>query len=1052
MSNSETYNLSLSTNLENIFFSIKEDVESLKEKEASEIDFSWYFTDLKEILSDLLNISLKNEKKLVYESFQFRYFLLAFAIEIAKKPIRSFWNELFDQLNREYDATYRNLIFDNIWETLDFIGIKPEQGPNGRMLVGTLRILVESDPKFLSDATSFFIHYYKNYRNIGLKEALNTFDNYENYKNKDKKEQFFTIAKKLTKVVDYVIKYGMSNLDDEEALREDIMSHFGDSDPKKLTRRRISNLVKELSNRITPTKFLKILNENRMRDVICPNGEKLKCSKLATKVFGYGIYQLNDEEYHVTPDLRISLEQILDWEYDSIGHFKNFSYYKKERFFETHISKDVRKFNYKHKSFYLWYKSVPVGEKCIIDGNCEMREGFVWTPSIHLIWATEDKPIHFEIEISKLSCYCPHKVGKELKICLNDQQLETFKLNSKGLFSRRRINFDVDGIPGDLILTVYIDGEKIKEKLFNIEKAMLFSASTLEQIKGKNRTSKVTKRRFGENTYYLFSTYSQDAIKAGKSINLNKRNNFGFYTVYEVDWNSNTNFSLKINNFEWKFEQKQYLEWWFKNNENVFTSIKDVVVTGSNNLKGLENFFVRVLNKDHEPIMESFELKNELRENFIIDGTHLLKYCMGSDLIPGEYLLELGTEDLTYKRDFYIVPKIKLKWPKLLEENNRSFVKVETNKNQLFDPVMSKCVREMDIPIFGRTITLFNKKNKNKTFPVIEAEETSVKVSFVLGEGIEGPLEHWRFITKEISNKIGVFGYRIYLKEGTSYTEINELTYYNLDKATILIFTKPNMGVDIKTENSTISSFNSDFNGYCTLKDLSNLKKLCKSYKTCFIISSGGMSKKLEINWYPKVYSIKNLKFKEKNKLNLTLDYEGPMNSSIILKCMDADIALDTKGIMCQNLRECKEISFKLVANVPKYLYIKSFTSLNGRLSQGKSSIWQNPMRMDDVEITVDKERVVVPLNKFLDKEVELVELILTSGKISKIKLPHSSVQTEFVELLSILCSKLMVLVPRNNQKPIYDSIVEITGNDFCVKTIENPDISLNNILESYKI
>lgn len=1048
MAKSQIYRSKTILSLKNIYKFLEIDIGLLKDKDASSINFSSCFNDLKKVLVDVFNSELIKDSD-IRNSPEFKYSLLAFALEIAKKPVSSFWKELFDQLYIEDIPKNRNLIFFNLWKTLQYVGIEPEKGLNGRkMLVDTLKMKVESDYKFIRDATLFFIDYYKNHRNEDIIEALKNFDKYHDYENKNKDGQFFIITQKLIKIVDFVIENRLNSLDDENKLNEDIIRNLG-FDAKQYTRKRVSNLVKEVLNRLTPLRFAKILKENRQNDVVIPNGEKIKCSKLETMMFDYGIYKISDLEYHVTPDIRISLEQIKNWKYESIGHFKNFCYYKKKSYFKSSIG-TIRKYTYDNESFYLWYGAVPIGEKYSLDGKYEIKEGFVWTPSLRLMWADEDDTISFKIEISKLNCYNPDKKGKELKICLNDQ-VKTFRLNSNGAFSERNIIFDLEGKTKDIVLTAYFDSEIIKESKFKVEESMLFSASTRKLIKGNNN-SNIIKRTFGEYRYYLFSIYSKESIKADNSININQKGIFDHYNLYEVEWESNNDFLLEIKEFKWIFDRKKFVEWWFKNNENSFNSIKEVQIRVNSNMEtknSEEGFFLRILNKDHEPIMESFELDpNQFRMNFIIDGNYIFNQALHKrDLTPNEYVFELALNDLNYKRNFYIVPNVKIEWPKLMEENVKSYVKVMTlnGENVLFDPKTSKCINKLEIPIHCRTV-LFN--DKNKRFPVIQSEEISTKISFILdgNNQMESLIKSTIFITKEFfpDEKLSIFGYRIYIKNNDKYIKTDELLYYEIDNAVIFVFTKPGMIVNIKKSSKVIMSLKANFQGYCFFEGLLSLKEFCINYKTCFVIESEKVSKKMEVIWYPQVFSIKDPKLFE-NKLRLTLDYEGPSNSGILLKLMDKNVELESKVFQCYNLNESKKIEFELPFEIGKYLYILSYTLLNNEILPGKCLIWNNPAKTE-VEISLDNETVKTSLNRFIENSIDVALLFLAQNKLAKLILPDKYTQKEFLELLCTINSNSQVLVPYNNQKGVYASLKEITNNRSCIKLIKDEN-NLENIL-----
>ena len=170
-----TYNkLFLKTKLEELSLAIKGDVDKLDEFE--EVDFSHHYEDLKEIS----RYAIINKHILSTSEFKSaQYVLFAFAIEIAKKPSLSFWHEFYNELDIELYTKY-NFILNRVCDILKDTGITiVRSDANRRLLVGTLRLMVKSDPALLNDATNFFIEYYKKYRTEGVENAFRAYEKYE---------------------------------------------------------------------------------------------------------------------------------------------------------------------------------------------------------------------------------------------------------------------------------------------------------------------------------------------------------------------------------------------------------------------------------------------------------------------------------------------------------------------------------------------------------------------------------------------------------------------------------------------------------------------------------------------------------------------------------------------------------------------------------------------------------------------------------------------------------------------------------------------------------
>lgn len=285
---------------------ISGDITSLKDKHANEIDFSETYDDLKDFLKKILHKRCTSR-----DLDEIKFFILAFSLEIAKRPVGSFWNELNEELDitEENKTRLNNLIRNSLWNLMKSLNMEPSVGMRGntktRLVIGTLRMKVESDPSFLHDATQFFIYYYKNHKGHEIGTIIKNYDKCEKYKNNnDKIEQIIVIVQKLSAVVDYIKNYGLNYLNDEYKLEALVLNELN-IHVKRYTRKRISNLVKEVLNRFTPRGFIKILIENRTKYVTTPHRKQIMGSQLKNKKFGYGVYKISGISYYVIPDIRI---------------------------------------------------------------------------------------------------------------------------------------------------------------------------------------------------------------------------------------------------------------------------------------------------------------------------------------------------------------------------------------------------------------------------------------------------------------------------------------------------------------------------------------------------------------------------------------------------------------------------------------------------------------------------------------------------------------------------------------------------------------------------
>lgn len=1097
----------LTSDLEELYQTIKDDIDNLKE--FGEIDLSSRYEELKQISRYVIH----NRSLLLDSEWDMaRYALLGFAIEIAKKPssLKSFWDEVFSELGiiREQQQRAYTIIFKEVWRTLKDIGINVEiSDANRRLLVGTLRLIVKSDPELLNNATKFFEEYYKKHRTEGIENAFRAYEKYEEYK--DQKDEFIIIALNLTKVADYVIENCLHRLENEEEVRAEIIDRLG-IDPLKYTRRRLSTIIRDVLNRVTPVQFKKILQEHRYDDVILPDGSQQICGNLLGKILDYGRYIIGEEEYRVTPNLRIGLEDMKKWEYETIKVFESIAYYKKKELFSV-LGETVRRFVDKGEEFYVWCGTISIGEECEIDGiRIKGKEGLFWNPRLYLVWGNGETPPSLQIEIGKVVCFYPEYSGRKLKVGL-EEQVKEYWFDLNGFFSDRYIEFDLDGNLLKLILSISVGDQILEEKIFTLDDHMLFSGSTREQIKSYSETSKVTKRRFGESKYYLFSTAKQEELDFREDIGDKKHievsviGEFGRYNVYEVIWASTENFSLKVEEYGWQFERKKFLEWWFKDNNNVFCSVKDMeikVYTNINVERTEENLFLKILSSDYTPITEDFEVEDFViaGETILINGETILENALEQDLPPGEYRLDLHLGDLICSRIFYIIPKIEIKWPALLKDNEKSLVRVSAGEHLLRKPGSTNGVKTADFEVYGKVLGFY--KNPLK----VEPENISIKIGFTKP-----------FISREYTPEetIYVFGYRLYLKskDTDEFTPVEELNYYDINRAVLLVFTKPRELVELIINEDCILCEKADDNGDCLFGNLAELAKYCTSPEITVQIKSTvslqleasklgrhfvsgcevqeseikkvfnenlnlsgldyeirsiepfyydqnvslklGVTKSLKILWHPRVYSVECPDAWLGGDIVAKVDIEGAPGSKVMLELKTQSKVLDKATLSCSGKKEIREERFQVSEDIEDaFLYLVSyFLSLDGELLQSKTLTLHNAMKTK-VEVSIGDRTVSELLARFLDEFVRFASLFLSQLEPVYVKIPVKSIRKEFVELLAAINSNIEIIIPYTYQQAYYETsdITACNNRLHVLKDEENREVrNLDNILNPVK-
>ncbi|MEN6290548.1 MAG: hypothetical protein ABFD07_00835, partial [Methanobacterium sp.] len=872
----------------------------IRNKEPYEMDFSSIFLKIKEVLKEVFMNDLSIDPTFL------RYFLLAFALEIAKKPTIRFWECFFEELPIE--LKFKKFIFDELWATLIFLGLDPIERNKKRYLVATLRTEVEIDSEFLSASTRFFMDYYKYHRGENFKNVFKTNKLCKKYENRIK--QFMIVTSKLTKVFDSIFENNWTNLD-EDKIHLKVLNSTG-INPKKFTQKKLKNLIKSILNFYTPYQFKKILFNKKTEDVILPNGDKTNSNYLLSEkiVLDYGIYKINNEEYTITPSANVNLEDIENWKYEILDNYGNLSYYKKENFFECSHGK-VRKFVHKDKKFYLWCGIVPLGQEILVDKKKFLKEGFTWTPNLKYYWNSGSK-LNLIITIDRINCFFPSYSFKRVKLDLNGVKKE-YALDENGFLTENDIIFVIEGVPNKFALKLFLEDKKISEKLFELKENLLFSANTCAPIKSSIKNSNITKRKFGESTYYLFTMEPCKNIKNSDNVVLEKSGRYGEYNIFKVNWESNNNFFLKIGDYEWKFARKKLLEWWFKNNCNIFEVVSEIEIGMYYNrdLNNLEGTYLRILNSDYIKITEDIELEkiNFVEDSYYCKGEFLSENINDYKLSPGEYILEIFSGDLSQKNKFYIVPHVEFKWPMCLVENKKSEVSLSITNGQklIFDPTNNQRVNNINLPIRGEVVE--NRKDKLD----IKLPEKLIKVNFVLNNTRFNKKNYSGiFLTKEYKYELPVFGYRLFLKSKNKLIKQSNLNYYDLDKGIIFVFSIKKDVLDVHLDGEKVMSSEVDNNGFCKFNNLSIIKNKITKFDTTITLTSKqlNVTKSFKIQWYPIIHNINEITSFE--ELSVVVDLETPKDVKTIISLKNTSKTLDEQFICGEFGRFTKNINFNI--------------------------------------------------------------------------------------------------------------------------------------------
>jgi len=910
-----------------IFGIVKDDINQLKDLEPEDLDFSDYFESLKPIICFYLDnrAAFKNDETA-------KKLLLLYSIEIAKKPGTSFWGTFFAEINRYYEQVAYKFILDSVWECLTSLECKPYQNYNGRQLVTTLFRLTDADPDLLNNMLEFFIFYYKNLKGHSISAALGTYPPCERYlKNQERKASIIHNTEMLVKAIDDILIRYPNELENEEVLKGLLKDEYGIRGTW-FSRKRITSIIKELINTITPPQFSKILKNYRDSNVIHPELGNIPVRKLENQIIDYGKYTLHGENYTITPHFRVSINDMKQWIFENVQEDKGFTYYKKNTLF-TVSGKTVRKLCDGGSQFYIWCGSLPIGEEIEIDGIKTKREGFVWNPKLKMVWGNDENPPSIRIETGHIIGYFNKFPNKPYSIECGSQIKKKWADSHGSIFIENH-HFDLSGNENNVQVLCKLNDNEIKRLAIHLDEHMLFSGSSREQIKNQNDASKIVKRNFGEYRYYLYSSINPENINKNeqKNILINPLNQkFGRFNLFEVVWENPGRFVLKIKENIWIFENQKYIQV-FLNNNSLFESITEIQAYLEANVQNFDDRInYRILNCNYEQITNPIDIEfRKFRNNhYTLSGSSILDEALENDLYPGEYILEVQFGDLSAQKSFYILPHIDVKWPEILSEGEVSQVTITSLEKSIRNLSEETIVDTLSLGISGK-VDVWGKDEKR-----VKARDISVKFSYV-----DPP------IVKELlpEKPIHVFGYRLYYKniDGSKvyFDTLNELNYYDLKNSMLLIFSHPNDDFEIFINEKKVMSMKIGEDGTFRLDNLERFNAHCEFSKNTVKIVCHGFEKSFDLIWNPKILNLNAPVEIDTNKIIAELAFEGPTGSYISIDLKNTLAQLDSRKFDCHGIKEKISLEFDVNENQNSYFYylICNISSVKGQLLPSTST------------------------------------------------------------------------------------------------------------------
>jgi hypothetical protein len=887
--------------IDTIYTSIGPDIQDFKIKDPQDIDYTNFYDDLKKIFEFVV----KNGNYLLTSNKKVRLLFFAFSIEVLNcdRYHSSFWKTLYSELNT--DNSIYTPCFNSLRITLEENGINIKPNPDSkRLVIFTLKGKAIRDDKTLELIYTIFLDYYKFHREQSIEDYYYTYSQTIDYL------PFFSKKKYVIEYIDHattlfskLIEEFNDDIDDENFVRTFFNENGLSLGPFR--HKKITSIIRILSNRMTPMEFQKAIKEHINHDIITPENNQIPVRLFLKTTIDYGIYSVAARPYQITPNHRIGLNEMVQWGCDNIVDYKGMTYFKKNAPFSVK-NKDVRRLIFKGNLYYVWCGNLSIGNGIRIDGILYRSEGFAWDPKLKMTYGSEEEPPTITIETGNVTYYNKKDVGKRLQIFLDADIIGGDVTDLEG-FSTCHSFYTISQNKNEFLLRAKLEGEDIRNKQVFLVDHILFSNSTCELIKGQKDNLHTVSKRYGESKYTLFSKYDPELIKTHMQISdghiFTNNHSFLDYYIYEIRWTGENEFKLKIDSFSWNFQIKKELHLYFNNQVNKFSDFGEFDLTIDVTTLGGVNPTYQLFDNNYRAFSDPTELDQSLFTNGIyhLTGVEIIENTLGYNPIPGEYFIEIAYGDLTKGAQFFVIPKIDFHWPTVLPEFQTILLEFTTAEPSFSDVRNGNASNVFLVNIAGKVSDIIFEE----AFSIIlEKKEISIPLAI--------PKITYRIEIPEIP----VFGYRLFERysltsdEHSKFVPVQELNYYDLFKSTLLLFSRPGEMLSIILNDEKIIAPEMNLDGYELISDLSQLKKYCTDYISTFsIFTSDRFQKQFKVFWNPRVFEITaNLKWVDDLKLHVSINCDGPVNSQIKVRISSQHdeiyhFIIDCSGQRCMSER-----------------------------------------------------------------------------------------------------------------------------------------------------
>ncbi len=800
----------------------------------------------------------------------------------------------------------RFLIEDLLWSAYEEEGVARTYDGRGRRIVGSLLDELRETEAWSTQAresfVDFFIWYYR--RHPG---EMITADLLKAYNRKSR--QKLTISPKafavlshdcrvLTIVLDYALEQGLYLYPGQLAVyRQQITTSLGQKyDPSRLrlirgNEQALIRLILVLQNHRTPAKFAKELQSRRQARVQSPEGKELSANQALHQwvPFAYGAYQIDSEEFRVVPHSLLRLEMIEAWPLRQIVPWRTWLGYKSDRNFNVVIGKRevmaTPLWRSKNSRQFVWFGSVPVGEKLVVDGQLRTESaGADWQVSFVLL---TDGNGRFQpaIAIERLVLYYPNQPHQSITIQASNGYVYTNHLREDGTRRFHRhgaLTFSLTQLDLPVDLQVIVGEQSILQYRYEPDDAFLFSHRTGQQIQAQSQAEAI------DTAYILF-------VRTGLTLTSSEAVQqeclpYGYdakYDIYAINWeDTGQPFLLGVEQQKWEFTtrhefvpilNKTYGQSHVRLQPHQIHHFTDVALQLYSSW-GLLALSLTVALWDRDgPLYES-DLNQWLEptENNLYQVRAEL-FAQIDERVGGQY----GRYHLLFKQNNRLLAELRLTLMPLLNvvshdplccENEPYHITVKTTV-PMWNPINQTTKNTIRFTL--RPQLMSESCPDHPGHQCLVAQELVYPVAFPsIGENLE------------LLWQPKLFGVRLYLRKShrdaigklhTTYQPINCIDYYQLENIVLHLFAPPEKSLEIRSGAFLAWQGKTDGLGQCFVEDLSSLQELCVDEWTVFTVRCQNKDLIFTVRWTPQLYSL------EQEDKELVTRFEGPSDTSLLL-------------------------------------------------------------------------------------------------------------------------------------------------------------------------